>query len=124
MNRPLVNAFCTSVSANSATRAGSEVEATTKSTGKPPPPGRGGGEIGMILTPGSFASFADASTDSCSEVLVRWLQALVTMPPKPPVGEVIWKMLSASGKEWNTSYILDAKSIVWSRVELADAWMI
>jgi hypothetical protein len=40
-----------------------------------------------------------ASTWSCGVVFLRWLQGLVTMPPNPPLGAVIWKMLSASGKD-------------------------
>ena len=33
----------------------------------------------------------------------RWLQGFSTMPPNPPPGFVIWKMLALSGNEWYTS---------------------
>ena len=36
-------------------------------------------------------------------VFFRWLHGLVTMPPNPPLGDVIWKMLSLSGNERYTS---------------------
>ena len=39
------------------------------------------------------------SISSCCVVLLRSLHGFVTMPPKPPVGDVIWKMLAASGNE-------------------------
>ena len=39
------------------------------------------------------------SIRSCSVVFVRSLQGFVTIPPKPPVGNVIWKMLSVSGND-------------------------
>ena len=61
---------------------------------------------------------------SCSVVFDRSLQGLVTIPPKPPVGNVIWKMLSDSGNERYTSWISPANSRVWSRVEFAAAWTI
>ncbi len=69
----------------------------TKSTGKLPPPGSGGGACGMTRTPAIFDSGPIASIMSCCVVFVRSLQGLVTMPPKPPSGCVIWKMLAASG---------------------------
>ena len=43
------------------------------------------------------------SISSCCVVLLRSLHGFVTMPPKPPVGDVIWKMLAASGNERYTS---------------------
>ena len=95
MNRPLANAFPTSWLANSVSCCGSAVEAMTKSTGKSPPPGSGGGVSGMTRMPGICESFPATSISSCCVVFVRSLQGLVTMPPKPPVGDVIWKMLFA-----------------------------
>jgi hypothetical protein len=42
------------------------------------------------------------------------------MPPKPPVGPVIWKMLSVSGNERYTSCTFVLNSFVWSRVAFAE----
>ncbi len=100
MNRPLAKAFPTSWPANSVSCGGSAVEAITKSTGKSPPPGRGAGVMGMTRTPGIVESLPADSISSCSVVFFRSLHGFVTMPPKPPVGPVIWKMLSVSGNEW------------------------
>ena len=67
---------------------GSAAEAMTKSTGKSPPPGSGGGVSGIARMPGIFDSGPIDSISSCCVVLVRSLHGLVTMPPKPPVGNV------------------------------------
>jgi hypothetical protein len=99
MNRPLAKAFPTSCFANSASCCGSAVEAITKSTGKSPPPGSGAGVIGITRMPGISDSLPVASTRSCSVVFFRSLQGLVTMPLKPPVGEVIWKVAPVSGND-------------------------
>ena len=99
MNSPLANAFCTSWSASSLSCCGSAADAITRSTGKLPPPGSGGGACGMTRTPAIFESGAIASISSCCVVLVRSLHGLVTMPPKPPLGNVIWKMLALSGND-------------------------
>ena len=123
MKRPLAKAFPTSWLANSVSLSGSAVEATTKSTGKSPPPGSAGGMSEITRTPGTFESPMAASTCSCSVVFLRWLQGFVTMPPKPPVGLVIWKMLSASGNDRYTSWTCDEKSFVCSIVALGAAWM-
>jgi hypothetical protein len=53
----------------------------------------------MTRTPAIFESGPIASIISCCVVLVRSLHGLVTMPPKPPVGKVIWKMLALSGND-------------------------
>ena len=47
--------------------------------------------------PGICESGPATSISSCCVVFVRSLHGLVTMPPNPPVGEVSWKMLLASG---------------------------
>ena len=73
--------------------------AITNSTGKFPPPGNGGGVNGITRMPGIFDSGPVDSTSSCCAVFLRSLHGFVTMPPKPPVGDVIWKMLSLSGNE-------------------------
>ena len=49
--------------------------------------------------PGIFDSGPIDSISSCWVVLVRWLHGLVVMPPNPPLGVVIWKMLRLSGNE-------------------------
>ena len=46
----------------------------------------------------------------------------MTKPPNPPPGEMIWNVLAASGMDWNTAFIFSANSLVWSSVELAEAW--
>ena len=51
----------------------------------------------MTRTPAIFDSGAIASIISCCVVFVRSLQGFATMPPNPPPGCVIWKMLAASG---------------------------
>ena len=99
MNRPLAKAFRTSWFATATSWAGSAVEATTKSTGKSPAPGSGGGTIGITRTPGMSERRPAVSSRSWSVVRLRALQGLVTIPPNPPVGVVIWKMLSVSGNE-------------------------
>ena len=96
---PLANALPTSVFAISTSRSGSAVEAITKSTGKSPPPGSGCGVIGITRTPAILASFPDDSISSCPVVFRRSLHGFVTMPPKPPVGLVIWKVWPVSGKD-------------------------
>ena len=74
--------------------------AITKSTGKPPPPGSDGGMSEITRTPGIFESFAPASIWSCAVLFLRSLHGFVTMPPKPPVGNVIWNVFSVSGNDW------------------------
>ena len=49
--------------------------------------------------PGIFASLPADLDRSCSVVLLRSLHGFVTMPPKPPVGNVIWKVFLLSGNE-------------------------
>ena len=56
--------------------------------GKSPPPGSGGGVSGITRMPGICDSGPIDSIRSCCVVLVRSLHGLVTMPPKPPVGNV------------------------------------
>ena len=99
MNRPLSLAFATSSRASSSSCRGSAAEAITRSTGKSPPPGSGGGVVGIARMPGIFASGFVESSISCCAVLPRSLHGTVTIPPNPPVGEVIWKMLAASGSD-------------------------
>ena len=89
MKIPLVIAFCTSWFANCTNCCGSPADAITKSTGKLPPPGRGGGVNGITRIPAIFESGAVDSTSNCCAVFFRSLQGLVTMPPKPPFGFVI-----------------------------------
>ncbi len=100
MNIPLAKALPTSWLANCTSCSGSAEEAMTKSTGKLPPPGSGGGVSGITRMPAIFDNGPVDSTRSCCAVFLRWLHDLVTMPPKPPLGSVIWKMLSLSGIEW------------------------
>ena len=99
MNSPLANAFCTSCPATSTSRSGSADEEITRSTGKSPPPGNGGGVSGNARIPGIFDSGPATSIWSCCAVLVRSLQGLVTMPPNPPVGNVSSNVPAASGND-------------------------
>ena len=99
MNSPLANAFPTSWLAKSTSLSGSAVDATTKSTGKSPPPGSAGGMSEITRTPGIFESAAADSTWSCSVLFLRSLHGFVTIPPKPPLGPVSWKMLWLSGND-------------------------
>ena len=55
--------------------------------------------MGITRTPGISASFGETAISSSSVVRVRSLHGFTTIPEKPPVGPVIWKMLSASGKD-------------------------
>ena len=103
MNNPLANAFPTSCFAIASSCCGSAAEAITKSTGKSPPPGSGGGVSGIVRMPGIFDSGPIDSISSCCAVLRRSLHGFVTMPPKPPEGPMIWKMLAASGIDRYTS---------------------
>src|SRR5262250_545179 len=99
MNMPLAIAFCTIDSASWLTCCGSDAEAITKSTGKLPPPGSGGGVRGITRTPGICDSFTADSNRNCCVVFLRLLQGLTTMPPKPPLVLVSWKMLACSGND-------------------------
>ena len=54
----------------------------------------------MTRTPGIFEAFPDTSNSSCGVLRFRSLHGLVIIPEKPPVGVVIWKVLSVSGIEW------------------------
>ena len=54
---------------------------------------------GITRIPGILESGPTDSMSSCCAVFVRSLQGCVTIPPKPPVGNVIWKMLAASGND-------------------------
>ena len=99
MNSPLANAFCTIRFANSTSCWGSAVEAITKSTGKSPPPGSAGGIMEMTRTPGILPRPAAASIWICEVFFRRSLQGLVTIPPKPPVGKVSWKVCWYSGND-------------------------
>ena len=54
----------------------------------------------MTRTPEIFESGPADSSRSCWVLFFRALQGFVTMPPKPPEGDVIWKTLSLSGNEW------------------------
>ena len=49
--------------------------------------------------PGICDSGPIASTISSCAVRVRSLHGLKTIPPKPPFGDVSWKMLSVSGND-------------------------
>ena len=66
--QPLEYAFLTSWPASSAICAGSPVEPTMNSTGKPSLPGSGGGDRGIMRTPGSCESAEAASILSSSAV--------------------------------------------------------
>ncbi len=103
MKSPLAKAFSTSLLATSSSCCGSAVEAITRSTWKSPAPGSGAGVSGITRTPAIRESGPELSIWSCCVVFLRSLQGLVTMPPKPPVGKVIWKALAVSGNELETS---------------------
>ena len=80
-----------------ATQVTGAAEAITKSTGKSPPPGRGGGVVGITRMPGTWESGPmDCIINACA-LFFRSLQGFVTIPPNPPFGEMIWKMLPVSG---------------------------
>ena len=89
MNRPL----CVAPSARAGSRArparcGSAVDAITKSTGKLPPPGSGGGTSGDDADARDLRQRPiEPRSAAAACVFVRSLHGLVTMPPKPPVGE-------------------------------------
>ena len=51
----------------------------------------------MARMPGICESGPATSISSCCVVFVRSLHGLATKPPNPPVGDVSWKMLFASG---------------------------
>ena len=53
----------------------------------------------MARIPGIFDSGPISSTSNCCVLFVRWLQGFVTNPPNPADGNVIWKILSVSGKD-------------------------
>ena len=63
----------------------------TKSTGKPPPPGSGGGDERDHAHAGDLRQLRRQPRPAAAAcVFLRSLQGFVTMPPKPPVGSVIW----------------------------------
>ena len=73
------------------------------STGNWPPPGRAGGATGNIWMPGIACSFCCTSGRIWKMVRLRSSHGLMTMPPKPELGNVIWKVNSVSGtlmKAW------------------------
>ena len=74
MKRPLVKAFITSWLAMSFNRCGSAADAITRSTGKSPPPGNGGGVNRIARMPGICESGPITSTSSCCVDFVRSLQ--------------------------------------------------
>ena len=55
-------------------------------------------------------------------LLLRSSQGFVTMPEKPPLGNVIWNVACVSGNDWKTSLTCLVKSFVWSSVALGAAW--
>ncbi len=99
MNIPLAYAFPTSWFAIWTSWSGSAVDAMTKSTGKSPPPGSGGGTVEITRIPGIRDSPPAASIWICAVVFFRSLQGLVTIPPKPPVGKISWNEFLYSGNE-------------------------
>ena len=69
----------------------------------------------MTRTPAIFDSGPIDSISSCCVVLVRSLHGLVTMPPKPPLGNVIWKMLPLSGND-----LIDVVDLVGEQLRLIE----
>ena len=56
--------------------------------------------------PHSGVKAQSPETTTCSPVpRFRWFHGFVTIPPKPPVGDVIWKVFSISGKARKTPSI-------------------
>ena len=105
-NMPLCIAFCWILLANSRICPVSAVEARTNSTGNWPPPGSAGGVTGNIWMPGMACSFCCTSGMIWKMVRLRSSHGLTTMPPKPELGKVIWKVKSVSGtpmKTWLTA---------------------
>jgi hypothetical protein len=76
----------------------------------------------MTRTPAIFDSSADTVPWSSSVLFSRSLHGLTAMPAKPPVGKMIWKVLAVSGNDLKVLSISSVKSLVWSRVALAEDW--
>ena len=91
-NIPLAVAFFCSSRAISRISCGSAVEARMNSTGKFPPPGNAGGVTGNMFTPAKRESCCATSGRISFGVRSRSLHGLSTMPPKPEVGWVSWKV--------------------------------
>lgn len=103
-NIPLAAALAWSWRAKPRIWSVSAVEARMNSTGNWPPPGSAGGVTGNTCTPGMAMSLPCTSGRSPNTVRLRSSQGLVTMPLKPLLGKVIWKVNSVSGKVWNTLF--------------------
>jgi hypothetical protein len=54
---------------------------------------------------------------------LRSSHGLTSMPPKPPVGKVIWKLWSNSGVVWNVRLICSVYGVSCSSVALAGTSM-
>src|SRR5258706_13243436 len=99
MNMPLWNAFPTSWFAIPTSWLGSAVDAMTKSTGKSPPPGSGGGTVEITRIPGLLDRPPEPSIWICCVVFLRSLQGLVTIRPKPPLGNTICNEVLDAGND-------------------------
>ena len=98
MNRPLANAFPTSWLRELAELP--RLRRPRRSRGRPGNrrrPAAAAASAGSRGCPGSATAAPSTPSAAAASVLVRSLHGLVTMPPKPPVGDVSWKMLAVSG---------------------------
>ena len=70
---------------------------------------------------GIFDSLPAASTWISPVVRLRSFHGFTTRPPKPPVGNRIWKVCSYSGIERYTSSTCPPYSLTWSIVAFGGA---
>jgi len=118
-NIPLAAARSCSVVAKRRISEVSAVEASTTSTGKPPPPGSAGGKMANVCTPGMALSLACTSGRMALVGRGRSSQGFMPRPQKPPVGSVTWKVNLPSGVVSRASLMRLVECITWSRVALA-----
>ena len=89
---PLARALSLICSAYSNISSGSAVDALTNSTGKSLPPGRAGGVTGITVTPLIFLNALCTNGLIYGALRFRSLHLLKTMPLKPKLGYVSWKL--------------------------------
>ena len=76
---------------------------------------------GNIRIPGIAINFIVSGPTRFAVGVVRSPHGFKTIPPKPELGEVIWKEKLVSGKLWKILPASSAEACVCSMVELADA---
>ncbi len=120
-NWPLLAASCTSFCAKATISSCGAVDEMTNSTGNVPALGNADGRNAGARTPVIPLSFGDSSSWMANMLRFRSSQGFTSMPPKPPVGNVTWKLWSYSGVEAYIFWTVSTYGMSCSTVAFAGA---